>query len=368
MGERTTTRALVVTRALARSIERRAESAGIQRILIAHNLLLGDTLMLTQLLAKLRVNHPQARITLLASPSTVPIYAERPYDVRALPFTPSDSTTTRALLEEGPFDLAFVVGDNRYSWLAAAMCSRRIVAHSGDSRWSKNVFVDEARPYASQPRPWVDMVAALADGVDPPPYARGQWRAPGARSFAIPSMPYAVLHVGASTPLKRWPADRWMSLAMELDKRGYSIAWSAGRGEEGIVRECDPKERFASYAGKLDLAQMWHLVANAKLLVAPDTGIAHLGRVTLTPTVVLFGPGSAVLCASGEFFSAAPWRALGVDQFPCRDQRLLFGRRIEWVQRCTRTIEQCNEPRCMHAITVSDVLEAEDQFASAREL
>jgi ADP-heptose:LPS heptosyltransferase len=368
MGERTNTRSLVVTRALAHSIGRRAEGEGTHRILIAHNLLLGDTLMLTPLLAKLRANHPQAQIVLLAAPATVALYAEHPYGVRALPFKPSDSDTTRALLEEAPFDLAFVVGDNRYSWLAAAMRSRRIVAHSGDARWSKNVFVDEARPYASEPRPWGDMVAALADGIDPPPYAHGQWRAPGARSFAIPAMPYAVLHVGASTALKRWPPDRWMSLATELAKRGYSIAWSAGRGEEGLVRECDPSARFPSYAGRLDLAQMWHLVANARLLVAPDTGIAHLGRVTLTPTAVLFGPGSAPLCEPGAFWSASPWRALGMYPFPCRDQRVLFGRPVEWVRRCTRTIEQCSEPRCMHAIAVSDVLEAAEQLGAAREL
>jgi ADP-heptose:LPS heptosyltransferase len=181
-------------------------------------------------------------------------------------------------------------------------------------------------------------------------------------------MPYAVLHVGASTPLKRWPAARWMALATELEGRGYSIAWSAGRGEESIVRECDPSERFPSYAGHLDLAQMWHLVANARLLVAPDTGIAHLGRVTFTPTVTLFGPGSAALCAPGEFWKAAPWRAVGLDPFPCRDQQMLFGRRVEWVRRCSRTIEQCSEPRCMNSIEISAVLQAVDSLEDEREL
>jgi ADP-heptose:LPS heptosyltransferase len=368
MGERTATRSLVVTRAIARRFERAAASSGTLRFLIAHNLLLGDTLMLTPLLAKLRANHPRSQITLLAAPSVVPLYESAPYGVRVLPFRPAASSTTRALLEEDAFDVAFVVGDNRYSWLAAAMRSRRIVAHSGDSRWSKNVFVDESRAYASTPTPWGEMVAALADGIDPPPYARGQWPAPGARSFAIPSMPYAVLHVGASTPLKCWPASRWMQLAHTLEERGYSIAWSAGRGEEHLVRECDPSGRFPSYAGRLDLAQMWHLVANARLLVAPDTGIAHLGRVTLTPTVTLFGPGSVELCLPGEFWKVAPWRAVGVDPFPCRDQHVLFGRRVEWVRRCARTTEQCAEPRCMHAIQVSAVLESIDSIRATREL
>ncbi len=88
MGERATTRALVVTHALAHSLERRGPSEDVRRILIAHNLLLGDTLMLTQLLAKLRKNHPQAQVTLLAAPSAVPLYAEHPYGVRALAFKP----------------------------------------------------------------------------------------------------------------------------------------------------------------------------------------------------------------------------------------------------------------------------------------
>jgi len=368
MGERTATRLLVGAHAIARSFGRRAERAESLRFLVAHNLLLGDTLMLTPLLAKLRYNHPRAQLTLLAAPGTVPLYEHRPYGVRALPFTPLDSSTTRALLDEDPFDIAFVVGDNRYSWLAAAMRARRIVAHGGDMRWSKNVFVDETRAYAAKPAPWGDMVAALADGADPPPYTREQWRSPGTNSFAVPPMPYAILHVGASTPLKRWPAARWMALADELAKRGYSIAWSAGRGEEAIVRECDPDGRFMSYAGRLDLAQMWHLVANAGLLVAPDTGIAHLGRVTFAPTVTLFGPGSAALCAPGEFWGAAPWRAVGLDPFPCRDQRMLFGRRVEWVRRCARTVEQCPEPRCMHAIGVDAVLGAIVELESEREL
>ena len=368
MGERTATRALVVSRALARAFGRRAEHPGRERILIAHNLLLGDTLMLTPLLAKLRANHPQAEVILLVAPAVAPLYEQHPYGVRVLPFMPSRSSTTRALLDEGAFDLAFVIGDNRYSWLAAAMRSRHIVAHGGDGRWSKNIFVDETRPYALEPRPWGEMVAQLADGAEPPPYGRGQWRPPSAASFAIPPMPYAVLHVGASSPLKCWPPERWRALADALQQRGFSIAWSAGRGEERIVKECDPEGRHASYAGRLDLAQLWHLVANARLLVAPDTGVAHLGRVTLTPTVALFGPGSAPLCASGEFWQATPWLAVGRDPFPCRDQQLLFGRRVEWVRRCTRTTAECPEPRCMLAIGVDEVLEAAGTFDLVAEL
>ena len=87
MGERFATRAAVVTRALAR----RLSSPGLakppaapRRILVAHHLLLGDTVMLSPLLAKLRADHPRADIAMTVSPAMVPLYATRPWGVRAL--------------------------------------------------------------------------------------------------------------------------------------------------------------------------------------------------------------------------------------------------------------------------------------------
>ncbi|HEX3097680.1 MAG TPA: glycosyltransferase family 9 protein [Usitatibacter sp.] len=366
MGERSATRALVVSRALVRRLARpRGAAPEIRRVLVAHNLLLGDTVMLTPLLAKIRARYPQAEATLLAAPAFVPLYAGRPYGVRALPFRPAESATTRALLDEPPFDLAIVAGDNRYSWLAAAMRARRIVAHSGDRPGRKSWLVDESRPYASEPSAWGDMVADLVDGDDPPPYARGDWPDPPARAFERPAVLYAVLHVGASTPLKQWLPERWNALAKALRAQGLAVVWSAGRGEEALVRACDPASEFPSLAGALDLPQLWQLLRGAALLVAPDTGVAHLGRAAWTPTVTLFGPGSPVVAGRGRFWRDTPWAGVAEDPFPCRDQRILFRREVEWVRRCGRSTAECAEPRCMHAIPVERVLAAAEQVRAA---
>jgi ADP-heptose:LPS heptosyltransferase len=202
------------------------------------------------------------------------------------------------------------------------------------------------------------MMADLLDGPPPPPYGRGDWEAPSARPFEAPRAPYAVLHVGGSTPLKHWLPDRWGALARLLADRGMAIAWSAGRGEEALVAAADPEDRHRSYAGSLDLAQLWHLVAGARVLISPDTGVAHLGRIAWTPTVTLFGPGSAVLAGTGSFWRETPWRAIGRDPFPCRDQRFLFRREVDWVRRCGRTTGRVPGARCMHAIGLEEVLAA----------
>ena len=347
----------VVARALAARAKRPPRRpAKVRRMLLAHHLLLGDTLMLTPLISKLRARYPEAEIVMTVPRAIAPLYSTHPYGVRALAWDPRHAN--EALFAEGRFDLAFVAGDNRYAWLAGAMHSRWIVAFAGDPNEHKNWPIDELRRYPDRPAAWGDMVATLLDGPAPPPFAPGDWGAPAAKPFAAPVQPYAVLHVGASTPLKLWTADRWTALASWLEVRGITPIWSAGRGEEDIIAACDPSRRYTSFAGRLDLSQLWHLFAHAQLLVAPDTGVAHLGRISGVPTVALFGPGSAVVTGAGDFWRNSPYRAVTVDPFPCRDQHVLFRREIEWVRRCARSPAQCPEPRCMQAISLDAVIAA----------
>jgi ADP-heptose:LPS heptosyltransferase len=363
-GSRFGGRVEVVARALSQRAALRAPPAEPRRILVAHHLLLGDTLMLSPLLKKLRERHPRADIVMTMAPACVPLYARRPWGVRALPFDPR--APAGALFAEGPFDLAFVPGDNRYGWLAQAMGARWVVAFAGDRPMTKNWPIDAKVPYPRTPAAWGDLVAGLADGPPPAPFQPSEWPAPPAAPFERPRAPYAVLHVGASSPLKRWPAAHWHALATSLAEHGFTPVWSAGRGEEALVAECDPQQRYDSCAGRLDLAQLFHLLAGAALLVAPDTGVAHLGRVTGVPTVALFGPGSALLCGAGRFWRDVPYRAVTIDPFPCRDQTLLFKRNIDWVRRCGRSVSECPAHRCMRAIDVRAVLDAVAELVEAR--
>ena len=77
--------------------------------------------MLTPLLAKLRTRFPEAEIAMTVARACAPLYADRPYGVRALGWDPRDAASVRRLLRETGFDLALIPGDNRHSWLAQAM-------------------------------------------------------------------------------------------------------------------------------------------------------------------------------------------------------------------------------------------------------
>ncbi|HUX65222.1 glycosyltransferase family 9 protein [Sulfuricella sp.] len=366
MSSRLPARLLVLALAAWNSLAapgRRQPPDAPRRILIAHHLLLGDTLMLTPLLAKLRARYPAAEIIMATPKAIAPLYRNHPYGVIALPYDPRDGTTLRALLKAGGFDLAIVPGDNRYSWLARAAGARWIIAFSGDRPAYKNWPVDRFVPYPDQPAAWGDMVSGLIDGSPPAPYKPEDWPAPDFRPFALPPQPYCILHVGASTVLKLWSPEKWRALAEFLTKCGLQIVWSGGPGEQSVVDKIDPDKKHLSFAGQLDLAQLWHLLAHARLLVCPDTGAAHLGRIVGIPTVTLFGPGSPVLCGAGEFWRNSPYRAVTVDNFPCRDQRVIFKRTIGWVRRCGRGQRECvNVGACMDGIQVADVRRAIEEL------
>ena len=97
-------RAQVVARALIRRIadpvRRRAPEAP-RRILIVHHLLLGDTLMLTPLLAKLRARFPKAEVVMALPDAFAPLYSGRPYGVRALGWNPRTPAASALWREPG---------------------------------------------------------------------------------------------------------------------------------------------------------------------------------------------------------------------------------------------------------------------------
>ena len=351
-------RLAVLPRAAANHLGKRRRPGTPQRILIAHNLLLGDTLMLTALLARLHRRWPHAAIVMTVAPALMPLYAGRPYGVEVLPFDPHRASTARRIMASGPYDLGLVPGDNRSTWLAHAAGARWVVALDEPGMPLRTRIADQLLPWPAAPQALADLFAALGGASTSEVFSPAHWPAPVCTPFDFPAAPYCVLHVGAGSPLRQWPPERWGHLAKSLVSQGFAPVWSGSAPEAALIEQIDPAHHYASTAGRLDLAQLWHLLKGAALLVVPDTGIAHLAKLTGTPTVCLFGPGSDVLFGTGEFWRNHPFVPLIESPFPCRDQHTLFGRRLEWVQRCQRSTAQCAAPACMHALDVERVIAA----------
>ena len=332
-----------------------------RRILIAHNLLFGDVICLTPLLAKARAAFPAAEIVMLVPPALMPLFSGRPFDVVAVAYAPHRVDDAMRASRSG-FDLALVPGENRYCILARALGSRWTVAFAGDRPAYKNWMADELIEWPAYPWNWSDTTAGLLPGPAPPAFDRTQWPAPDHAGFRRPEREYAVLHIGARNPLRMWQPDKWRVVAEHLAARGIAPVFSGSAAEQSAIAAVDPDSRHPSYAGRLDIAQLFHLLRGARLLVSTDTGVPHLARATGTPNVVLFGPGSPILSGAGEFWRRVPSRAVWIEDFPCRDQNLIFKREIGGMRRCVRFAPACRDNRCMHAVTVRMATDAIDEL------
>src|SRR5262245_22358444 len=341
---------------------RRERPAKVRRLLIAHHLLLGDTVMLTPLIKKARERFSDAELVMTCPRAYAPIYAGKPYGLSALPFDPRSLADHRALRAQRGFDLALLPADNRWSLLARALDARWIVAFAPDARTYKDWPIDEMRAMPDTPMAWGDIAARLLDGEEPQPYSPSEWPAPAFSKYPLPEKPYCVMHLGASSPHKLWPNERWLQLRDWAEARGYRVVLSAGRGEEGLLAPVDPEGTRSALAGRLDLAQLWDLLRNAAFLVCPDTGIAHLARLVGVPTVALYGPGSPISTGPGRFWRTSPFRAVWDPEVACRDQDHLFERRLLWLRQCWRGVEECGNPVCIRRVALREVISAIEEL------
>ncbi|AUH49508.1 heptosyltransferase [Chromobacterium sp. ATCC 53434] len=351
--------AALFLRLLAQPWRRKPAPGAVRRVLVLHQFLLGDALMATSLLAKARQRFPDAEIALACPPAQAPLYAGRPYGVRPLPWQPRDFASIRRLFAEPRFDIVYLMGENRLSFLARALGARWVVGFAGEAPAYKNWLVDEAVPYAAEPEAWTDTASRLIDGPEPAPFDLADWPLETQLPMALPS-DYVLLHVGASSATRYWTAAAWNRLAQAVRTAGCRVLWSCGPGEQSLLAGIEIAERDVLVAGTLNLPQLRAVLARARACVCPDTGIAHLAKVAGAPLLMLFGPGSETLFGASRFFRNQICLGAGPAWFPCRGQSSVHHREVEWALRCGRKLGaragECRRAACMEAIDADDVI------------
>lgn len=104
-----------------------------------------------------------------------------------------------------------------------------------------------------------------------------------------------LIHPGAASTARRWPAERWAEVARAEREAGREVLISGGAGEVALARSIaasaglDPRREIA---GRTDLGSLAALVAAAGTVICGDTGVAHLATALGVPSVLLFGPTS----------------------------------------------------------------------------
>lgn len=140
------------------------------------------------------------------------------------------------------------------------------------------------------PEPRRGLAVARAMGFDLPAGDDGRLRIRGAEPSPVP-LPerYLVVHPGASTDARAWPADRHAAVVAALTATGRDVVVTGAPSERALTA------RVAS-GGGLDLGgattlpQLAGVIAGAEAIVVANTGPAHLAAAVGTPVVSLFAP------------------------------------------------------------------------------
>lgn len=124
---------------------------------------------------------------------------------------------------------------------------------------------------------------------------------------------YLVFLHGTTWATKQWPEEYWIRLAKMAGQSGYRIKISGGDDEEvqRAFRIAEGSE-YVDVLPRLNVASMAALLANAKAVVAVDTGFGHLAAAMHVPTVSLYGATNA------EFTGALGQSSAHLSaKFPC---------------------------------------------------
>lgn len=103
---------------------------------------------------------------------------------------------------------------------------------------------------------------------------------------------FTVIHVGAGSPSRIWPLDRWVEVVAHLASAGHRVALTGSRAEASMMSEVRQRARLPTgcdHSGT-DIMKLVRLVAGARLVVCCDSGVSHLATAFRRPAVTLFGP------------------------------------------------------------------------------
>lgn len=102
--------------------------------------------------------------------------------------------------------------------------------------------------------------------------------------------PYILLFHGTTWPNKHWPEGYWKELIRLLNQQGLKAILSWGNEAEYKRSLRLAKDANADVLPDLNIEGLMPVIANAKAVIAVDTGLCHLAAALTIPTIALFGP------------------------------------------------------------------------------
>lgn len=328
-----------------------------QRILVVLPTWLGDCVMCTPALDRLRQLQPGAKLVGVCPPGPAQLFQQDPrWDALVQDRTKRQGQRWRTIpqlarqlrAEHGPFDLAFTFKHSFSSrWLLfGTRTPRRVGATSG---WT-DVLLTDAVPCAAGQH-YAQQYHQIVNGFFAANHEAGPLRLHVAAPARFVRPTVGLAPGSAYGPARRWDPARFGQLAVALS-RDFDVLLLGGPQEQPQADAIEAALRLAKVANYRNLigqsiSEMVNTMAGLALYIGHDSGATHIATALRIPTVVLYGSTSPSL--------AYPWQhpasRIIRHPLPCAP--------------CNRRTCPLHHHACMTQIRVEHVLDAAYSLANS---
>ncbi len=278
----------------------------IRRVLVIRHDGLGDAITTLPALHLLRRLLPAATIDVWCSPRNAQVLAALPDVSRLWVWDGRWLELFRLLprLRREQYDLIMLTVRNKstlyalHMKLVAAPHTIRAAAFRGEQY--HHHFDFQSHSASTAPNEWesgVNLVAELF-GYTPSehdvqpffPTVTYSWRRALAhlRTFGLGSGQYVVVNLSAHSPRNRWGAEQLSSTVHHLRSLNLPIVACGIRADINRFGHILTEHGIYSYPPTSDIHQIAALIAHARCLVTPDTGVVHIATALGVPLVALY--------------------------------------------------------------------------------
>ena len=319
----------------------RQQAAG--RILVIAPNWIGDAVMAQPLLQLLKQAQPQTAIDVLAAAWVAPVLRAMP-EVDTVLETPFKHGALQLrerwryarLLRQRGYTAAYVLPNTlKFALLPWMAGIRKRVGYKGESRYGLiNVMHHDDK---AAPRSMVPFYAALAlppavqaPQVLPRPQlhiSSGHIAATMQAMKLSPQQPLVCFAPGAEFGnAKRWPVEHFARLANTIlqDQPSVQIVLLGSPKDVEVCQQIQAAcPSVHQLAGKTTLDQALALIAQARAMVANDSGLLHIASALNRPVIAIYGPTDPD--HAPPFSDIAHSLSLHLDCSPCKQRECPLG-------------------------------------------
>jgi len=316
----------------------------LKQILVIRFSSIGDLVLTTPILRRLKATFPKATLDVLTKPAYCTILQGNPA-LRTIFTTENFKAETRYDLV---VDLQNNIASHRYHRIG-----ENIVVYRKEN-WKKMLLVwfkvNLYRQYESVVERYAKGLKRFGVCLDE--HGCEIFLSDAERAFGKAhrgKLPVLAVCVGARHFTKRFPSERFAEVLNHLlNKRAVEIWLLGGKADApfaaSVSEALKRKDTVKDFSGRYTLRETASLIASADAVLSNDTGLMHIAAAFQKPIVVLFGSSVKEF---GFLPYKAPFTLLEVEGLACRPCSHI-GR-----QRCPKS-----HFKCMHDIPTEQILRA----------